>query len=651
MVKNSINPDNSIVANYRRGDLRDLLRRIDGIGHARFATIMVLIYVALSLFAYLPAWPGDPHRLVGCACGDPVQQAWFLGWLPWAMLHGHNLFFTNWMEYPPGVNLSNNTEMPLLGLLAAPITLTAGAVSSYSFLLWLSYPVSATAAFFVFRRWTRSNLAAGCGGLLYGFSAYVVGQGLGHINLAFVPLPPLIFMTLHEVLVQQQSSPRKWGVLLGLLVTSQYLISPEVLTTTAVVALCGVIVLALARRRYINLARLLHAWRALWPGVLIAVLLLGYPIYFQLAGPLSLHGPAQGGLDGPYRADLLGTVVPTSSVLVAPAAAIRMGDGFISGAVAENGSYLGIPLLLLTICCVFRYRRDRWILFAALLSVIAFVLSLGPILVVAGHQTSIPLPLDLVGKVPLVEDILPARFSLYETFFVTMIVALATAHVVRRDELQSRARSPRRTLSPAADLAADPSARTHPRPRIIAQLAVTALCVATVVSLVPRWPRVTAEVSSGMPPFFTSTAANQIPQGSVVLTFPFTMFPTDQGLLWQETDHWRWKLVGGYALIPYPGNQVSPMPPSLSPIAVQAFLGYWSTGQGGYLVWTPPPANSQLVAEVRRYVHNNGIGTVVFYSISPQSRIVLAVFERAFGKPISEGGVEIWLHLNQARPS
>ena len=110
-MKNSINPDNSIVANYRRGDLRDLLRRIDGIGHARFATIMVLIYVALSLFAYLPAWPGDPHRLVGCACGDPVQQAWFLGWLPWAMLHGHNLFFTNWMEYPPGVNLSNNTEM------------------------------------------------------------------------------------------------------------------------------------------------------------------------------------------------------------------------------------------------------------------------------------------------------------------------------------------------------------------------------------------------------------------------------------------------------------------------------------------------------------------------------------------------------------
>ena len=109
--------------------------------------------------------------------------------------------------------------------------------------------------------------------------------------------------------------------------------------------------------------------------------------------------------------------------------------------------------------------------------------------------------------------------------------------------------------------------------------------------------------------------------------------------------------MGGYALIPYPGNQVSPMPPSLSPIAVQAFLGYWSTGQGGYLVWTPPPANSQLVAEVRRYVHNNGIGTVVFYSISPQSRIVLAVFERAFGKPISEGGVEIWLHLNQARPS
>ena len=122
MLKMSPVPVSGAKAGHRRGlDLCQLLRRLDAVGPARFATVIVLIYVVLATFAYLPAWPGDPHRLVGCACGDPAQQAWYLGWVPWAMLHGHNPLFTTWMEYPTGVNLAANTEMPLLGLLTAPV--------------------------------------------------------------------------------------------------------------------------------------------------------------------------------------------------------------------------------------------------------------------------------------------------------------------------------------------------------------------------------------------------------------------------------------------------------------------------------------------------------------------------------------------------
>ena len=198
-------------------DLRRVLSRVDRVAPGRFALATILGYVALSLVAYLPAWPGDPGRLVGyqCVCGDPVQQSWFLGWMPWALLHGHNPLFTNWIDYPIGANLGVNTEMPLLGLLAAPITFAAGSVASFSFLIWLAFPSSATAAFFVLRRWTRSNVASVCGGLLYGFSPYIVGQGFQHLNLSFVPLPPLIFMALYEVVVDQRSRPRRWGAALG----------------------------------------------------------------------------------------------------------------------------------------------------------------------------------------------------------------------------------------------------------------------------------------------------------------------------------------------------------------------------------------------------------------------------------------------------
>ena len=207
-----------------------------------------------------------------------------------------------------------------------------------------------------------------------------------------------------------------------------------------------------------------------------------------------------------------------------------------------------------------------------------------------------------------------------------MVVTLALGHVIRRDDVR------------------DPAGSISPGRRTIVQLAMVAVSLATVVSLIPRWPRVTAEVSSGMPTFFTSPDAKQIPNGSVVLSYPFAIYPTDQALLWQSTDHWRWKVMGGYALIPYPGNQVSPMPPALSPIAVQEFLGYWSIGQGGYLVETPPPADPLLVSEVRSYIRRYGIGTVIYDGISAQSVIVLSVFERALGKPISEGGVDLWLH-------
>ena len=423
----------SIRSDARGGvDLLSPIRWLESVGPARFATITVLIYGVLAVFAYLPAWPGDPHRLVGCACGDPAQQAWYLGWAPWALFHGHNPLFTNWMEYPQGVNLAANTEMPLLGLLTAPISFVWGSVSSFSLLLWLSYPISASSCFFVLRRWTRSNLGAACGGLLYGFSAFLVAQGLGHLNLCFVPLPPLIFLALYEVLVRQSSRPRKWGILLGLLVSAQYLISPEVLTTTVLVAAFGVLVVAIARYRDIDRERLATAVRGLIPALLIAGVILGYPIYFQLAGPLSIHGPVQT-IVNPYRADLLGPVVPTSAQHFAPGFATSLGDRFTFTDVSEQGSYLGIPLVLLCLFCVWRYRRDAWVLLSAGLAVIVYVLSLGPTLVVAAHRTSFPLPFDAIGRLRLLNDILPTRFALYQSFFVALVIALGLRHALRGD--------------------------------------------------------------------------------------------------------------------------------------------------------------------------------------------------------------------------
>ena len=94
----------------------------------------VTIYAVLGFAAYLPAWPGDPDRISQCTCSDPGLNAWFLAFTAHAIAHGQNLFFTTAINWPHGANLTYNAQMPLLGLLAAPLTLTAGPIASLNLL-------------------------------------------------------------------------------------------------------------------------------------------------------------------------------------------------------------------------------------------------------------------------------------------------------------------------------------------------------------------------------------------------------------------------------------------------------------------------------------------------------------------------------------
>jgi len=60
--------------------------------------------------------------------GDAQQMMWFLGWQPFAIIHGHNPIFTNYIDYPGGVNLMWNTSALLPAVVLGPITQLAGSV-------------------------------------------------------------------------------------------------------------------------------------------------------------------------------------------------------------------------------------------------------------------------------------------------------------------------------------------------------------------------------------------------------------------------------------------------------------------------------------------------------------------------------------------
>ena len=323
-------------------------------GDRLFSTVVVVVYVCLGLIAYGPSLPQIDHRVYS-GLGDYSLFIWFLGWAPHAVVHGLNPFFSNAMFAPTGVNLAQNTEGPLLGWLLAPVTLTAGPIAAANLLMILAMPISAIAAFVVLRKWRIWGPAAAVGGLVYGFSPYMVGQALAHPVFLFVPLPPFIVSTLVSIL-QANGHDRRLGVQLGLLLAAQYLISPEVFTSFCIVTGLGVIFAALKFRRgafQVGRAVILPIGLAL----AVCLLVLAYPIWMLLAGPQHVSGSTYS-INNPFHSDLLSFVVPGSMQRVT--LGMNPTDaGFLSlGTPVEAGSYVGIPVLIVAAFLIWRSRRS-----------------------------------------------------------------------------------------------------------------------------------------------------------------------------------------------------------------------------------------------------------------------------------------------------
>ena len=171
----------------------------------------------------------------------------------------------------------------------------------------------------------------------------------------------------------------------------------------------------------------------------LSVVLLAYPAWYALSGPEhvsgAFHNPAY------YRADLLAAIVPDGLMRIAPRSHAATANYF-AGNRYENGSYLGLTLILTLAVGAVWLSRHAEIRVAVVVGTVAFVLSLGSKLVVRAEPTAtasgaatgrIPLPWAIVGHLPLFGDILPVRFSL----FVDMAAAFVLAVVI--DQLHTTA--------------------------------------------------------------------------------------------------------------------------------------------------------------------------------------------------------------------
>jgi hypothetical protein len=565
----------------------------------KLQVVSLVVCLALSVAMFWPMWQDPAHRLLGSGVGDGALMMWFLRWTPAAIGHGMNPLFSDYLNFPNGVNIMWNTSLLLPGFLLAPITVTFGPIVTFNLLGTLGPALSGWTATLAFRRYVRSGLAALIGGLAFGFSPYMLAQSRGHLQLTLVFLVPLLFLVVDNILTRQRRAAWASGAALGVIASLQLLIGEEVLALAAILLVAQVVIMALLFPRHVP-AKLPYAAIAFGTAAVVFIAIAGYPIWFQLFGPQHVNGDLHSG--DRLATDLWNLITPTGAQAVAPAAAKRITATF-TGNFAETNGYISIPLILIVLFTVARWAWSRAVVRVAfLLALLSVVLSMGSHLHIRGRVTDLALPWNALQHLPLLESAVPNRFMLVGMLFCALLLAVFI----------------------------DQALRWRWSERVPAAL----LVIAVMVALAPRLPLHAGRLAA--PPFFTNGTVERVPQDSTVLVAPYPGPGGASPMTWQALAKLRFKMPGGYFVGPQPNGEPRYGAPA------NRLAGELIKLNAG---WNPPKMDPYRRLTYTYNLVQWRVGTVVVGPMRDELRRAntVTMFTQLLGRPPSrEGGVDVW---------
>ncbi|HYX59211.1 MAG TPA: hypothetical protein VE888_09410 [Streptosporangiaceae bacterium] len=508
-------------------------------GDRRAVALAAPYYLLAALAVTLWLWRDPASRTVAGNPYDADQLAWFLRYDATAIAHGHlPALITTAMNAPQGVSVMWNTFMLLPGVLLTPVTLLLGPQTALNVFMTAGFAGSSLAMFAVLRRWEVSGPAAALGGAVYGFSPAVLHSAIGHYDLQFAVLPPLIIHVVLRLATGRAGPVRggtvRGGLWLGLLVTAQLFITEEILAVTAIAGFVLVAVLAASRPRAVpEAARRVAAGLAVAAGV--TAVIAGYPLWVQFFGPLRQHGsPFM--LDY-FKNDLSSFVVPSSYQLFHTAGSAAAAARY-QGSLPEYLGYLGWPLVVVLAGAAIACWRRLPARAAAVAWVVLGVFSLGGTLLFGGHHhPAIKLPWYWLQGLPLLESALPDRFCLVADGAAAALLAFAVDAAV--PAFAAFAARHRCLGLPRLSAGWRPAA------------VVLAAAVLAALPIVPKPLPVAAAVP--VPHGWSAVfAALRLPPSASVLVVPVPMSTFTEPLRWQADTGEPRSLVGGYFMGPGP---------------------------------------------------------------------------------------------------
>lgn len=595
--------------------------------------------LAVSVAVWWRVWlAGHPGSTITCQCGDPSQALWFLSWTPWAVLHGHNPFFTNAIfAGQGGANMLANTSWMLPSTVLAPITLGFGPIAAFNVAVTAAPALSGWSLFLAARRVTTFVPGQCLAALLYGFSPFLVwNDPYGHFNFTLLLFPPLAFLLLHDLLVTRRHRPVLVGLGLGLLVVAQFFTGTEYLAMSVVLGAVVLVAACLMAPR--------EAWRHRWEiatglgtAAGVSVALLAYPVWFAVAGPRHIVGAAW----------------PGSAALGAPPGALveagrRVHDtGFanvVSGSYGGIGpnfaavrfpsyAYLGLPLVVLLAVSVVTWWRSRVAWSLVVLGVVAWVCSWGTSLGTqygprATRVDAWWVPWHLLSGIPLVSEILPIRFGGLVAFAAAMLLAVSLDGWWRLLAVRLGGRS-----------AGGRRSRLVPLAVLLTAVGAAALLPVAATTPVPYVVR-----TSATPAWFTRVAP-RLPPATRVLAVPFA---GQTAMGWQAQTDLRFDLVGGFAVVPGPAGRSVFVSPPARPVRLLDRLSQTAQTVQGV---GPPAGTPSQVSTVRGAMDRWGVQVVVVTGVGGDPAYSAGFMTAVLGRaPRIEDGSWVWDGLGGAAP-
>jgi hypothetical protein len=580
-------------------------------------------YLLAALVVTMKLWRDPASRIVLGNPGDPDQSAWWLRYAAEAVAHWHlPALITTGMNAPTGVNAMWNPSILAPGVVLSPVTLLFGPQVSLNVMLTAGFAGSATSLYWVLRRWDVGTFAAVAGGLAYGFSPAITQASLGHFDLQFEVLPPLIAYFVAR-LVTGRGDPIRTGAALGLVTAAQLLTAEEVLFNVAAAVIIGLCVAAVSGGR--------RPWKRDWAigvasGLLVAggvfVLIAGYPLWIQFAGPLTQHGSPY--LIDYYKNDLDGFVQPSRLQLVHSAGSVVFADKF-QGNQSEYLGYLGWPMLLMVAWAA----GAMWQVLAARVLAVTFVvldvISLGGQMLAGGHVHAwLKMPWYWVENLPLASSAVVDRFSLAADGCAAALFALA--------------------VDAAWQAVRESGPAMQARQRVLARAAVVAGTAITVVPMLPApLPMVPL---AGVPAGWSQAITRLGPDGATVLTVPTPADSFTSPLRWQADTSLPGSMVAGYFIGPVAGGQAFAGAYGLS--ATSLYLNWlWAASgtEGVSTAGLQSNAKAPPAGMARAWIKSTGVTSVV--AVTSPSSPLANYLDQVLGMPsVQSGDVLGWrVHL------